>query len=60
MVQLTWNTMYTCVCVHTYKKGGERVDRRWPRCTNGGNQSGAITMENKVAVSQKIKNRITM
>ena len=50
MVQLTWNTMYICVCVHTYKKGVESVDRLWPRCTNGGNVNGSVNMEHHVYV----------
>ena len=39
---------------------GEDVQKLEHLCTNGGNVKGASSMENSMAVYQKIKNKITV
>ena len=41
-------------------KAGERVEKREPSCTVGGNMIGRASVENSVEDSQKIKNRVAI
>ena len=41
-------------------KAGERVEKREPSCTVGGNVTGRASVENSVEDSQKIKNRVAI